>query len=417
MNIHQHEDKNVCINCKGRLEEILEGHSLSKEALLLLSKPKRSLSITIPVRMDNGSVQTFNAYRIAYNNALGPTKGGIRYHQEVDQEEVQILAFLMALKCSLVRIPFGGAKGGIEVDPSQLNKGELERLTRGFVREAYNFIGPKIDIPAPDVNTNAEVMAWFVDEYSKMKGEYTPGVVTGKPLSLGGSAGRTEATALGGAYVLAHMIAENNIEGRRVVIQGFGNVGGHIARILDEWDYTVIGISTAAGAIYNKEGLDIPTLFKENAEKEDIIDEKYGEVIDNSALLTLETDILIPAALADQITEENADSIKASIIVEMANAPITKDADHILEKKNITVIPDILANAGGVIVSYFEWVQNSSNDYWKSEVVHEKLKGIIIPAYARVAERAEKEDESLRDASYKIAIERIIEAEQLRGTV
>jgi len=417
MNIHQHEDKNVCLNCKGRLEEILEGHDLSKEALLLLSKPKKSLSVTISVRMDNGEVQTFNAYRIAYNNALGPTKGGLRYHPEVDQEEVQVLAFLMALKCSLVGIPFGGAKGGIEVDPSKLSKGELERLTRGLVREMADFFGPKTDIPAPDVNTNAEIMAWIVDEYSKLKGEYTPGVVTGKPLVLGGSEGRTEATALGGAYVLAHMIAEENIEGRRVVIQGFGNVGGHIARILHEWDYTIIGVSTAAGALYNEEGLDIPTLFALNEKRENIIDAKYGEVIDNETLLTLDTDILIPAALADQITAENAADIKASIILEMANAPVTKDADHILEKSNITVIPDILANAGGVIVSYYEWVQNSSNDYWKKEVVHEKLKETIIPAYEKVAKRAKEESEPLRDAAYKIAIERIIEAEQLRGTI
>ncbi len=417
MNTQKHEDKNVCINCRNRLEEILEGHDLSEQALLLLSKPKKSLSVTIPVRMDNGEVKTFNAYRIAYNNALGPTKGGLRFHPEVDQEEVQILSFLMALKCSLVGIPFGGAKGGVEVDPSQLSKSELERLTRGLVREMADFFGPKTDIPAPDVNTNAEVMAWIVDEYSKLKGEYTPGVVTGKPLTLGGSAGRTEATALGGAFVLDHHLKEQKTDGRRVVIQGFGNVGGYIAQILHDWGYKVIAISTSKKGLYNEEGLDIPTLFPLHQKRENIIDEQYGKIIENADLLTLDTDILIPAALADQINETNAADIKASIVLEMANAPVTKDADHILEKNNILVIPDILANAGGVIVSYYEWVQNSSNDYWTKEVVHQKLKETIIPAYEKVASRAADGEESFRDASYKIAIERIIEAERLRGTI
>lgn len=413
-------DKNVCINCRARLEELPETINLSDAEFALLNRPQRVLSFAIPVRMDDGSVQVFNAHRVQYNNALGPTKGGIRYHHEVDLEEVKTLAFLMALKCSLSGIPYGGAKGGIEVDPSKLSEGEKERLTRGFVRAAHQFIGPRIDIPAPDVNTNAQVMAWFVDEYSKIEGKFEPGVVTGKPLELGGSVGREEATSLGGAFVLDQYVEDNSLkrEDLTVAIQGFGNVGRNIAEILHEWGYKIVAVSDVSGARYSKDGLPVNDLCTGKEGGCRIADAPGDfEHISNEELLELDVDILIPAALADQVTKDNADKIKAKVILEMANAPVTKDADHVLEEKGITVIPDILANAGGVIVSYFEWVQNSSNEYWKLDRVNDSLKEKIIDAYARTKERAAKERHNLRTASYEEAVERILVAERLRGNL
>ena len=406
---HKKEDKNICINCEERLSETSVLHTFTQDIKEILNKPKRVLTFIIPIRMDNGSVKIFNAYRVQYNDALGPTKGGIRYHQDVDLEEVKVLAFLMTLKTSLVGLPFGGAKGGIEVDPSNLSKGELERLTRGFVKESRNFIGPYKDIPAPDVNTNSETMAWFVDEYSKLQGEFTPGVVTGKPINLGGSKGRETATSLGGAFVLDKFIKSNNEEGRSktVAVQGYGNVGMNIAKILNDWGYKIVAVSNSSGGKYKEDGLDIKEEFEEIA----------GQEISNEELLLLDVDVLIPAALSNQITKDNADKVKASIILEMANAPVSKSADEILYKNNVTVIPDILANAGGVIVSYLEWVQNSENYYWDEKRVNEELKEMIEKAFDKVVDVSKKENIDLRNASYVMAIERIIEAEKLRGTL
>jgi glutamate dehydrogenase/leucine dehydrogenase len=368
--------------------------------------------------MDSGIVRVFNGYRVQYNDALGPTKGGIRYHEEVDLEEVKTLSFLMALKCSLADLPFGGGKGGVEVDPTKLSVGELERLTRGYVREIHQFIGPKIDVPAPDVNTNGQIMAWFVDEYSKIKGEFTPGVVTGKPIELGGSLGREEATALGGAFVLENFLKSTKKykKGLKVAIQGFGNVGGNMAKILDNWGYKVVAISDVNGAFYDEKGLAINKVC--DAQKGTCKPDHFkGKKITNQELLYLPVDILIPAALSKQITSQNADKVKAKIIVEMANAPITEEADAILEKKGITVIPDILANSGGVIVSYFEWVQNSSNEYWTKERVNESLEEKIGLAFKKAFDFKTKNDMSFREACYGIAIDRILKAERLRGTV
>ena len=411
-------DPNVCEHCRLRLEALPETIALSAGEFAALNRPQRTLSFAIPVRMDDGSIRVFNAYRVQYNNALGPTKGGIRYHQDVDLEDVRTLAFLMALKTSLAGLPFGGAKGGIQVDPRDLSKGELERLTRGFVRAAHMFIGPRIDIPAPDVNTNAQTMAWIVDEYAAVTGNFEPGVVTGKPLDLGGSRGREEATSLGGAYVLDAYVRDSALEPTdlTVAIQGFGNVGGNIARILSQWGYRVVAVSDVSGGRYNPKGLDIEQLCRNTADGQALQDVS-GDAshIENDELLALDVDILIPSALADQITEENADQVRARIILEMANAPVTKSADALLEKKNVTILPDILANAGGVIVSYFEWVQNASNEYWDVDTVNDKLKTKIIDAYTRVRDRAEREQCTLRTASYEEAVERILRAEKLRG--
>ncbi len=412
------ENKNICIDCRGRIESLHEMVKLTESERALLSRPRRVFTFGIPVRMDSGVVRVFNGYRVQYNDALGPTKGGIRYHEEVDLEEVKTLSFLMALKCSLADLPFGGGKGGIEVDPTKLSVGELERLTRGYVREIHQFIGPRIDVPAPDVNTNGQIMAWFVDEYSKIKGEFTPGVVTGKPIELGGSLGREEATALGGAFVLENFLKSTKKykKGLKVAIQGFGNVGGNMAKILDNWGYKVVAISDVNGAVYDEKGFAINKVC--DAQKGTCKPDHFkGKKITNQELLYLPVDILIPAALSKQITSANADKVKAKIIVEMANAPVTEEADAILEKKGITVIPDILANSGGVIVSYFEWVQNSSNEYWTKERVNESLEEKIGLAFKKAFDFKIKNDMSFREACYGIAIDRILKAERMRGTV
>lgn len=414
---HKKEEKNICYDCNERLAELPETISISPSEFALLNRPKRVFTFSIPLRMDDGSVEIFNAYRVQYNDALGPTKGGIRFHPDVDLEEVKVLAFLMSLKCSLTLVPFGGAKGGIEVDPNELSEGELERLTRGFVREAHTFIGPRTDIPAPDVNTNAQVMAWFADEYAKIHGEFIPGVVTGKPIELGGSAGRERATSLGGAFVLDRYIEQKKLERKnlKVAIQGFGNVGGNLADILSDWDYKIVAVSDAHTALYNENGLDIPLLV-ELAKNKKPLKQNGSTEISNQELLERDVDILVPAAISNQITEDNANKIKAKVILEMANAPVTNEADHILFKKGIDVLPDILANAGGVIVSYYEWAQNASNDYWSEEEVNTRLKNKMITAFDSVTEH-KTDDEDFRTAAYGFAVKRILDAEYTRGTL
>lgn len=410
------EDKNICIDCQTRLSSILQPDNYSDAEIHLLDKPKRMVSFTVPLTMDSGEVQVFNAYRVLYSDARGPGKGGIRFHHEVDLEEVKNLSFLMALKCALVEIPFGGAKGGIEVDPRQLSPGEIERLSRSFMRELHPFIGERVDVPAPDVNTNAAIMGYMVDEYAKLKGQFIPGIITGKPLTLGGSKGRTEATSLGGAHVLKAYFAhrQESLAGKRIAIQGFGNVGANIAQILSDWGATIVAVSDADTALYNPDGLDIKALL-EASKAGGLKEATEGTKISNQELLTTEVDVLIPAAISHQITKDNAAAIQAKVILEMANDPITVDADPLLAERNIVVIPDIMANAGGVMVSYFEWIQNSSNDYWSLERVHGELEERITKAFTRVLDLADDSYLSLRKDSYRIAIDRIIEAERARG--
>ena len=412
-------DKNICIDCNTRLNALLSGMNFAESELEILQRPKRVFTFTVPLVCDSGEIKLFNGYRVQYNDALGPTKGGLRFHPEVNLEEVKNLAFLMALKSALVGIPFGGAKGGIEVDVRELSGGELERLSRSFIRETHAFIGERVDIPAPDVNTDERIMGYMVDEYSKIKGEFIPGVVTGKPIVLGGSLGRTEATALGGSYVLNKYLETIKKEPKdtSVVIQGFGNVGSNMARILHDNGFKILAVSDVNGAIYNKKGLDIKEIFSMQTENGVIPNVKKVDKLTNEEMLELDCDVLIPAALSHQITAENAGNIKAEIILEMANEPISTNADPILHEKDILVIPDILANAGGVIVSYFEWVQNTSNDYWSKEKVYEELESRIIEALSLLLEKYNKMDkeEDLRSVAYSIALEKILKAEKFRG--
>ncbi|MBI5228617.1 Glu/Leu/Phe/Val dehydrogenase [Candidatus Micrarchaeota archaeon] len=411
-------DENECAFAKAQLKKLEKCLKLSESEFNLLKKPKRSLAFTIPLKMDSGEIVFLNSYRVQYNDALGPTKGGIRFHSEVNLEEAKTLAFLMALKCALFELPYGGAKGGVEVNPRALSKAELERLSRGFVREIHNFIGPDLDIPAPDINTDEQVMAWMFDEYSKIKGRLAPGVFTGKPLALGGSKGRDVATAMGGAYILRLLEAMDELNPceLRLAIQGFGNAGLNAARILCERGYKIIALSNSRQGIYNKQGLDIPFIISNYRER--WFPEMEGvEPISNNELLELDCDVLIPAALSNQITAENAERVKARIVVELANAPTAPEADDILFRNGVKVLPDILANAGGVIVSYFEWIQNSSNEYWSEQKVFERLEKTMENAFYQIVRTSQQEKCDYRTASYIIAVMNILNAERLRGSL
>ncbi len=409
---------NLCTDCDERLNALKTSGFFNESELESLRQPQYAHSFTIPLRKDDGSVEILNAYRVQYNNALGPTKGGIRYHESVDLEEVKTLAFLMSLKTALLNLPFGGAKGGIAVDAKKLSKAEKERLTRSYVRALYKSIGPRTDIPAPDINTDAESMAWFVDEYARLTGEYQPAVVTGKPIELGGSKGREEATALGGAYVLRAFVKDflgKDITETTVALQGFGNVGSHIARILSGWGAKVVAVSDISWGYKNENGLDVDALF--DLQKQGKAEEFDEAKLDPKEILFEEVDIIIPAAIGAVITSQNADKIRAKAILEMANAPVEPEAEEPLKEKGVIIIPDILANAGGVVVSYFEWVQNFSNDYWEKEQVYKKLEERIVPEYQEIRDFANEHGLSLRDASYILAAKRIIRAEKMRGNL
>lgn len=395
-----------CTHCRDHLAAAAPALGLTPDAIELLSRPQRIIEVTVPLRRDNGRLELYSGYRVQYNDALGPTKGGLRFHPEVDLEEVSTLAFLMALKCSLTGLPYGGAKGGIQIDPKKLSPGELERLSRAFMREIASCIGPRIDIPAPDVNTTPQIMGWMMDEYNAVTGTQSPAVITGKPIELGGSEGRIEATALGGAYVLRRY-ADQFLGGKklRVAIQGYGNVGGHLAQILASWDHTIVAVSNSKGGVHDPAGLTIASI--------DTLPE--GAAISNHDLLELDCDVLVPAALGDVITVQNAGRVRAKFILEMANGPVTTGADALLHERGITVIPDILANAGGVIVSYFEWMQNLAGERWSREAVFAKLEEQIVAAYDKLMERHAVLGSDLRTAAYAVAIERITAAERLRG--
>jgi glutamate dehydrogenase (NAD(P)+) len=384
----------------------------------ILLSPFREVTVEVPVRMDDGRIEVFTGYRIQHNGARGPCKGGIRYHPEADHDEVLGLATIMTWKTALMDIPFGGAKGGVTVDPKKLSKLELERLTRRFTQRIAIVLGPYRDIPAPDVNTNAQVMAWILDEYSSRQG-YTPAVVTGKPISLGGSMGREEATGRGVMYVMQEYARDFGIplKGGRVVIQGFGNVGSHLARLLDiEAGAKVVAVSDVEGGIYNDTGLDIPGLLGHVAQKRPVSEWKGGKRITNEELWTIPCEWLVPAALGGVITKEsNANSIDCKVVVEGANEPTTPTADKILEERGIAVLPDFLANAGGVTVSYYEWAQNLQQYRWTHEQVNKELKATITKAYLAVRDLAKEKAVAFRTAAYGIALQRVAEAERLRG--
>jgi glutamate dehydrogenase (NAD(P)+) len=389
---------------------------LSDRIQKLLLNPYREIIVNIPLEMDNGEIQTFTGYRIQHSNARGPMKGGLRYHPEVDLEEAKSLASLMTWKTAVVDIPFGGAKGGITVDPRELTDRENERLTRKFIQQIHENIGPMKDIPAPDVNTNAQVMAYIVNEYSKFNG-FSPAVVTGKPLDLHGSEGREEATGRGTVYIAEEALRTMNltIPMCSFVVQGFGNVGSHTCRLLADLGGKVIATSDVNGGLYNPDGLDIPALNAWVAQHRTIKGFPGGESMSNADLLTLQCDVLIPAALGHVLTKDNASEVKARLIVEAANAPTTPEADEIFEKRGIMVVPDILANAGGVTVSYFEWTQNIQQFKWEHEKVNQELRRIMLKAFQTVYKVATEKKLSLRTAAFIVGIGRVGKATVLQG--
>lgn len=412
------EKKHICLRCRGHLQALSEKLPLNEKELDVLQTPRKIIQFKVPLEKDNGEKIALDGFRVQHNNALGPTKGGIRFHQGVHLDEVKLLSFLMALKCALVDLPYGGAKGGVAIDATKLSETELERLSRGYIRELYQDIGPQKDIPAPDVNTNQQVMAWMVDEYTKLTGKYTPAVITGKPVEKDGSVGRLTATALGGAFVLQSACMHHKVpKGAKIAIQGFGNVGANLAKILFNHGYKIIAVSDANGGVYNKDGLDINDILAKRTKKGVLPEVAGAEKISNKDLLELECDILAPSAISHQITIENAPRIKAKMILEMANAPITPDADTILLKNGIIIIPDILANAGGVTVSYFEWLQNLNNEKWTKEKVTKKLKERMMTACKLVFQTAKEKNTDLRIAADIAAINRILEAEHKRGSL
>jgi glutamate dehydrogenase (NAD(P)+) len=384
----------------------------------VLSRPKRQLIVNFPVVMDNGEVHCYEGYRVQHNTGRGPTKGGIRYHPDVDVEETTALAMWMTWKCAVADIPYGGAKGGVKVDTKKLSLRELEKLTRRFATEINIVIGERSDIPAPDIGTNGQVMAWIMDTISMQTGYTVPGVITGKPIPLGGSQGRIEATGRGVIVAAHEACKERNIDlnKQRIVVQGFGNVGSVAAELAHRDGATIVGISDARGAIYNPNGLPISELYHKYSGRDGGIAEYADcEKITNEQLLELDCDILIPAAIQQQITAKNMANIKASIIVEGANGPTTIDADNYLTDKGVMVVPDILANAGGVIVSYFEWVQDLQNFFWEEGEVNNKLDRIMRRAYLGVAETRDKFKCDMRTAAMIIGVQRVSEATQARG--
>ena len=383
----------------------------------VLREPRRELTVHFPVKMDDGSVQVFTGYRVQHNLGRGPAKGGIRYHQDVTLDEVKALAMWMTWKCAVVGIPYGGGKGGVIVDPKKLSQKELEALSRRFFTEIEVLVGPERDIPAPDVNTNAQVMAWFMDTYSMHAGHTVPGVVTGKPISLGGSEGRNEATARGTVFCIIEAARHLGIElpKARVAIQGFGNAGSIAAQLIGDEGATVVAVSDSTGGIHNADGLDIKRILAWKKEHGTVQGFPGTTDITNEQLLEVDCDILIPAALENQITNRNADRIKAKLIAEAANGPTTPDADRELFRNSKFMIPDILCNAGGVTVSYFEWVQDLNRDHWSESVVNDKLKEIMVKAFQETLAIARREQIDMRTAAYLLAVQRVADATALRG--
>ena len=382
-----------------------------------LKMPERSLVVSIPIRMDDGAVKVFTGYRVLHDSSRGPSKGGIRYHPDVNLGEVAALSMWMTWKCALAGLPYGGAKGGVRVAPDTLSKGELQRLTRRYAAEIFPFIGPEKDVPAPDVGTNSQVMAWIMDTYSQQVGFTSPGVVTGKPLSIGGSLGREEATGRGVAYVTLEALRHlgMTIDGATIVIQGFGNVGSHTARIMRELGATVIGVSDKTGGVYNAKGLDVPDLLRRCQEGRPLSEAKAGDPLTNQELLELPCTVLVPAALSEQITERNAARLQCRILAEGANGPTTLEADRILHDRGVFIIPDILANAGGVIVSYFEWVQDAQRFFWKEQDIRDRLQDIITGAFRRTLEFSQSRQATMRMAALMSGIDKVAQAHLARG--
>lgn len=403
------------------LEGAAKKLGLEEDDYISLKYPEREVKVSVPVRMDDGSIRVFEGYRVQHSGVRGPYKGGIRYHQNVDMDEIKALAVMMSLKCAVVDVPYGGGKGGVTVDATKLSNAELERLTRQFATRLYPVIGPHVDIPAPDVNTNGEVMAWFMDAYSTLSGQLTPGVVTGKPIPVGGSAGRSEATGRSIMLVTREIgkKMQLNLEGASVAIQGAGNVGGTAAICLHREGCKIVAISDVSGAVHSEDGLDVEAIvaFLRTERGRTLMNYAAPHLtrISNEELLSLDVDILIPAALENALTAKTAPHVRARIIVEGANGPTTSGGDRILEEKGVIVVPDILANAGGVAVSYFEWIQNIQSVKWDEHKINERLENLIVKAFNDVWNSAQKANTSLRMGAYMLAVDRIVTASKLRG--
>jgi glutamate dehydrogenase (NAD(P)+) len=400
-----------------QLRQVADTFGIDDRLVNVLQECKKAVEVSIPTSMDDGSVRAFAGYRVTHNIARGPSKGGIRYHPDVTRDEIKALAMWMTWKCALMGLPFGGAKGGVICDPKQLSRGELERMTRRFTSEIVNEIGPEKDIPAPDVGTNPAVMAWIFDTYSMNRGHSVLGVVTGKPLTIGGSLGREEATARGALYCLQRALhqLDRPLEGLRVAVQGFGNVGSHLARLMAELGAVVVAVSDSTGGIYNANGIDVAAAVAHKRDGGSIPDLPGGERISNDDLLLLDCDVLAPCALEQVITEANADRVRAKIILEGANGPVTPAADDILEANGVLILPDVLANAGGVVVSYFEWVQGLQEYFWKEEEVNARLNEIVTRAFDETWEVRESREASMRMSAYGLAVQRVAEATVTRG--
>ncbi|MCX6792419.1 MAG: Glu/Leu/Phe/Val dehydrogenase [Candidatus Falkowbacteria bacterium] len=399
--------------------EIIKNNKLieideKKNDIEILRHAKRLVRVSLPIVMDNGSIRVFEGYRVQYNDARGPFKGGLRYHPEVDEDEVTSLAFWMAIKCAVADIPMGGGKGGIIVNPKELSKTELEKLTRALARALAPVVGPLVDVPAPDVYTTPEMMSWFKDEYSKIVGVDSPAVITGKPLTDGGSKGRDKATGLGAVYALEAYLEKTDKKEITVAVQGFGNAGLHFAE-LSHPEWKIVAVSDSKSAIYNEAGLNIADLIKHKEETKSVVDFPGSKNVTNEELLALDVDVLVPAALNSVITEKNWENIKAKTIVEIANGPIALPESKKLADKGIVIIPDVLANSGGVVVSYFEWRQNLDKESWETDDVNAKLKDKIRSAFAAIWDAKEKHNLDLRTAAYVLAVARILEAEQKRN--
>jgi glutamate dehydrogenase (NAD(P)+) len=402
---------------KEQLRRVADLFGVDPNLVNVLQECKKAVVVSVPVTMDDGTIEALEGYRVTHNIARGPSKGGIRYHPDVELDEVKALAMWMTWKCALMGIPFGGAKGGIRVDPKKLSQGELQRMTRRYTSEIINEIGPEKDIPAPDVGTNAAVMAWIFDTYSMNKGHSVLGVVTGKPLNVGGSLGRLEATAHGALYCIQEAVRKRELrmDELRVAVQGFGNVGSFLAKFLAEQGATVIAVSDSRGGIFNESGLDMAAVLAHKQETGALEGLRGAELITNEELLLLDCDVLAPCALEQVITSANADQVKAGIIAEGANGPVTPAADEILDDRGVLILPDVLANAGGVVVSYFEWVQGLQEYFWKEDEINSKLRDITTRAFNETWRTVEERKTSMRLAAYGLAVRRVADATITRG--
>ena len=414
----QSETKDLLSSTQLIIKEAVQNLGYTDDVYELLKEPLRTITVRIPVRMDDGTIKIFTGYRSQHNDAVGPTKGGVRFHPEVNEAEVKALSIWMSLKCGIANLPYGGGKGGIICDPRNMSFRELENLSRGYVRAISQIVGPTKDIPAPDVYTNSQIMAWMMDEYSRLREFDSPGFITGKPVVLGGSQGRETATARGVTICIEEAVKKKNIklQGARIVIQGFGNAGSFLAKFMHEAGAKVIGISDAYGALYDPKGLDIDYLL-ERRDSYGTITTLFTNVITNQELLEKECDILVPAAISNQITAENAGRIKAAIVVEAANGPTSIEATKILDERGVLLVPDILASTGGVTVSYFEWVQNNQGYYWSEDEVAEKLRNVMVASFEEIYQTSQTRHVDMRLAAYMVGIRKPAEASRYRGWI